>query len=253
MNPIKSGVKTSEFWVTAAIQLVGALVALGLLTSGQADAANKIIGIVASLIGMLLSGVVYTQGRTTLKQTVADNSPYSPTKPLLAIAFACLLLAGSTANAETQYERMYAAAVEADKPLLVCVGISEDTTPVPMGSDLFVCVDKLEGYSAGDVVWCAPSGGRLLHVKTMSKPTVSQVVASRPKRLAFGCETGKCSYTYFPAVGGSCQGGSCSGPASCGAGGVCSSCTKCTATGAPATIRSFRTVQSAGNCLTCPK
>jgi hypothetical protein len=250
---MKPGYRTTEFWITAAVQLVGALVALGLLTTGQADAANKIIGIVASLIGMLLSGVVYTQSRTTLKQTVADNSPYTPTKPLLAIAFVGLLLAGTTANAETQYERMYAAAVEADKPLLVCVGISEDTAPVPMGSDLFVCVDKLEGYAAGDVVWCAPSGGRLLHVKTLSKPTLGQVVASRPKRLAFGCSSGQCSCTYFPTVAGSCQGGTCSGPASCGAGGVCSSCTKCTATSTPATVRRYLTVQAAGNCPTCPR
>jgi hypothetical protein len=249
---MKPGYRTTEFWITAAVQLVGALVALGLLITGQADAANKIIGIVASLIGMLLSGVVYTQSRTTLKQTVADNSPpYTPTKPLLAIAFVGLLLAGTTANAASQYQCMYAAAIEADAPLLVCVGTN--AAPVPMGSDLFVCVESLEGYTSGDVVWCAPRDGKLFHVKTLKSPSFRQVVEARPKRTAFGCSSGQCSYTYFPAVAGSCQGGSCSGPASCGAGGVCSSCTKCTATSTPATVRRYLTVQAAGNCPTCPR
>ena len=103
--------------------------------------------------------------------------------------------------------------------------------------------------------------------------------AAKTITLMVGCEGGKCTPVTVPAGslvtssggiivplrvengvtiyrdhetyrGGSCQGGNCSGPASCGASGVCSSCTKCTAS-QPATIRSFWTVQS-GNCPTCP-
>lgn len=81
---------------------------------------------------------------------------------------------------------------------------------------------------------------------------------TRTITLYVGCESGKCTpvkcpvgslvtvrgtilvpayvdangvqvYKDHPEYGGSCQGGSCSGAASCNAGGVCSSCTTCTA------------------------
>jgi len=66
---MKPGFKTTEFWVTIAIQLTGVLAAVGVFTPDQADSAASIAGHVAGIIAMLGSGFGYSISRGMSKKS----------------------------------------------------------------------------------------------------------------------------------------------------------------------------------------
>lgn len=72
---IKPGVKTSEFYMTPILALLGVLVSFGLLTTPLADqVATAIMAAVPAalgLIGAVQAAVKYIQGRVSLKTAVA--------------------------------------------------------------------------------------------------------------------------------------------------------------------------------------
>lgn len=79
----KPGYKTTEFWLSVAAMLVGALMASGLLDESGTDIDNKIFG----LIAMVLAGLGYSANRAWTKgaeakrdgmATLANGKPKDP-------------------------------------------------------------------------------------------------------------------------------------------------------------------------------
>lgn len=73
--PIKSGVKTSEFYMPPILAVLGALVTFGLLTTPLADnlagAIAAAVPAVAGLLGAAQAAAAYIKGRVSLKTVVA--------------------------------------------------------------------------------------------------------------------------------------------------------------------------------------
>lgn len=68
MAEVKSGVKTSEFWVTLIPQLATVLVVVGVLPSEDVDAIVKAIAGVITGIVSLVSLIAYIRSRLELKK-----------------------------------------------------------------------------------------------------------------------------------------------------------------------------------------
>lgn len=64
---LKSGWKTSEFWVQLFTQIIALLVVLGVLSSSKADSITEVVASVGAAIASAVSGSVYSMGRTKLK------------------------------------------------------------------------------------------------------------------------------------------------------------------------------------------
>ncbi len=75
MNTIKSGVKTSEFWLSAAALVVGFLLAAGLF--GDTSIWAKLLGVAAQV----LTALGYTVVRSSLKKAAITPSAVLITKP----------------------------------------------------------------------------------------------------------------------------------------------------------------------------
>ena len=74
MNDIKPGVKTSEFWITAIVNIAGAVVALlaarGLLTAEEGDlwvAVIRAIGLAAIPLALAIVNAAYINSRGKVK------------------------------------------------------------------------------------------------------------------------------------------------------------------------------------------
>jgi hypothetical protein len=150
------------------------------------------------------------------------------------------------------YAEAYAQAVATDKPLVVLVG---DAKAIGDAGVLSVRVDRLPGYNNGDIIVSAPAAGKLYWAATYTDPAAVVI----PKKVAVGCSSGYCSFTYFPAA--PCPGASCSGPASCSACGQCgNACGQCLSyptyavgTGTACGQCSSCPACSSGQCQQCPQ
>lgn len=71
---MKSGFKSSEFFVTAVNSIAGGAIMLGYLTPQQADEFVKAVVATVGGILVVVSTVVYIVGRIRLKQTAAEAS-----------------------------------------------------------------------------------------------------------------------------------------------------------------------------------
>jgi len=65
---MRPGWKTSEFWVTVFIQIIGILATTGVLTSDQASALSKVIIELGGLIAMVASAFGYSIARGIAKK-----------------------------------------------------------------------------------------------------------------------------------------------------------------------------------------
>lgn len=65
---MKPGYKTTEFWVTLIVQILGILVLLGVITPEQQDALAKAVAQGAGAIAMALSAFGYARSRGQAKK-----------------------------------------------------------------------------------------------------------------------------------------------------------------------------------------
>ena len=65
----KPGYKTTEFWLSLIAMIVGAVMSSGLLEQTSTDWDNKIVG----LIAMILGGLGYTVARSFVKVNTAEK------------------------------------------------------------------------------------------------------------------------------------------------------------------------------------
>lgn len=68
----KPGYKSTEFWVTVLVQVVGVIAALGLVTPDQSDTLVKAVIQGGGIIGMLLSAFGYAKSRAAVKSAEAQ-------------------------------------------------------------------------------------------------------------------------------------------------------------------------------------
>ena len=74
INKPKAGVKTSEFWVVLANNVVGVLVMLGYLSPDQAtEFTQALMSVIGGLV-VMVSTIVYIVSRIKLKQNSPQNS-----------------------------------------------------------------------------------------------------------------------------------------------------------------------------------
>lgn len=71
--PTRSGIKTSEFWVSLIVILLGAFMTSGLFANEHWS--MKVVGLVTSL----LSALGYTFARASVKLAAAETAAISPT------------------------------------------------------------------------------------------------------------------------------------------------------------------------------
>ena len=71
--PPKPGWKTTEFWVTVAVQIVGLMAAAGIFTSEQASHWQRVAEMAGGLVAMIVSNIAYAQGRAKVKSAEAQN------------------------------------------------------------------------------------------------------------------------------------------------------------------------------------
>lgn len=71
---IKDGIKTTEFWVTIASQLVGLLVLFGLFNSDQAETVKSAVGYIAGGIIQLVPVALYIWGRVKVKAAAIERA-----------------------------------------------------------------------------------------------------------------------------------------------------------------------------------
>jgi hypothetical protein len=125
-----------------------------------------------------------------------------------------------------KYLAAYGDAVEHNRLLVTFIGCK----PGYWSHDNCVVAhcNTMVGHDAPCVVISAPHGGVLYDVATVENDAAA-ILAALPKKrtMMVDCESGTCRpvSTYFPT----CEGGTCSGPASCGASGNCSTCSACQA------------------------
>ena len=68
----KPGVRTSEFWVTVGVQVIGLVAALGLLTPDQADVLVQAVIQGGGIVAMILSAFGYQVSRREVKKGEAQ-------------------------------------------------------------------------------------------------------------------------------------------------------------------------------------
>lgn len=109
-----------------------------------------------------------------------------------------------------------------NKPLVTFIG-----TPARRVPGAVVCeAMALTGYNSPCIAISAPDKGSHWHVKTLSADTATGDIQSQlPKKAMVGCETGKCSFTFFPNP--RCAGGNCPGNGGCPVAGNCVQCETC--------------------------
>lgn len=64
----KPGWQTSEFWVNIFVQIVSILAVTGVLTPGEASVWQSAAVMLGGLIASVISAIIYTKSRTTLKE-----------------------------------------------------------------------------------------------------------------------------------------------------------------------------------------
>ena len=67
MNTIKSGYKTTEFWISLATAICGLLVTLGVFDAGQASDISTAIGKIAGAVILAVSSGAYAISRSKSK------------------------------------------------------------------------------------------------------------------------------------------------------------------------------------------
>lgn len=74
---VKSGIKTTELWLTLITNILTAMVAFGTLTQTEADMLSKVIVSLIQLIIVLVPTITYIVQRTSLKKAALNqNQPY---------------------------------------------------------------------------------------------------------------------------------------------------------------------------------
>lgn len=110
-------------------------------------------------------------------------------------------------------------AMETNKPLVVFVGYCDYNGPI---DGAITCrADSLTGYRSGEIVVAAPHEGIKWPGWKATYYHASDI--KLPKKQMFGCETGKCHFTYFAE----CSKQECQGPATCPQNGNCKDCKVC--------------------------
>ena len=66
---MKTGYKTTEFWVTVLIQIVGLIAALGYLTPEQSSALVQAVAQIGGVAAMVVGQFGYSISRGTAKKT----------------------------------------------------------------------------------------------------------------------------------------------------------------------------------------
>lgn len=64
---MKAGIKTTEFWVTVCVQIVGLLAAFGVFTPEQTSGLVKMIPMLVGLVTMAVSQLGYAVSRGNTK------------------------------------------------------------------------------------------------------------------------------------------------------------------------------------------
>ncbi len=67
----KPGVKSTEFYVTVLVQIIGVILALGVVTPEQSDVLVKAITQGGGIVAMLISAFAYNKGRAAVKSAEA--------------------------------------------------------------------------------------------------------------------------------------------------------------------------------------
>lgn len=70
----KPGVKSTEFYVTVGVQIIGVILALGVVTPEQADTLTQAITQGGGIVAMLISAFAYNKGRSTVKAAEAAKA-----------------------------------------------------------------------------------------------------------------------------------------------------------------------------------
>ncbi len=101
--PVKPGWQTSECWVTALTQLIGALGVLGVLNTSEVTQltgwVGKFTAAAIMLVALVYQATHYTAQRTRLKKQASDGSGSSLPLGLLLV-LGCLFLAAPAASAQ---------------------------------------------------------------------------------------------------------------------------------------------------------
>lgn len=69
----KPGFKTTEFWVTVGVQLIGVLSLAGIFSREEADAWVKVVEAAGGLIAMIVSAIAYSSSRGRVKAAEASK------------------------------------------------------------------------------------------------------------------------------------------------------------------------------------
>lgn len=72
LTPMKPGWKTTEFWITAIVQLVGLCAAAGVFTPDQAEQWQRVVEVAGGLVAMVLSNMAYAKSRGQVKGYQAE-------------------------------------------------------------------------------------------------------------------------------------------------------------------------------------
>ena len=70
---IKPGYKSTEFWVTIAVQIIGILATSGVFTIGQADALSKAAVQIGGVLAMVGSAFGYSMSRGKAKKGIVQK------------------------------------------------------------------------------------------------------------------------------------------------------------------------------------
>lgn len=91
------------------------------------------------------------------------------------------------------YQKAKVQALSTGQPMVTFIGFEPPgSTMIPNGM-IATKMTSLTGYSTGDVVISVPEDGKMWHYATVRSGRIF-----KPKRVMVGCETGKCTPTYFP-------------------------------------------------------
>lgn len=110
----KPGYKTSEFWVTVAVQIVGIFAAAGIFTTEEATQWQRVAEMAGGLIAMVVSALAYSNSRGTVKSSEAECCAKSDKQigeqgftslNLMAVVWLCLALIFSGCVAQTPAEK----------------------------------------------------------------------------------------------------------------------------------------------------
>lgn len=78
---MKPGYKTTEFWLSLAALLVGAVFASGILDETATDLDNRLFGLAASLLAALGYTVARAFNKSSEVKAFAEASKQDPTRP----------------------------------------------------------------------------------------------------------------------------------------------------------------------------